>query len=421
MTSALLVFITGVLLVLTFVLGIIYWNRYPSPASDTTRARTVAVRSCITSCCREQNYSAVAKHIQAGKSVQKQCHKKMGFANFGDDLFTFRKTSEAESCQRILQSGINDESCRNSYYNITRRSIECAQKSKCTSELSTCLHHICAAGVIEYYEDLGGRKKRIRDGHDIISEILRVPGSRDLLVSIMTKGNISTSVSTQTFLENAMNKSYEQQRGGFPETLDFPMRSLLVASWIACGMSASAAIPFFDDIGPLVESVRRWSPASASFHPDVPCDRLVVATFASSHDRGLDVLIESAGLVNIRINVLGYGDVQAGKASKLSGMLEFVRTLHKDTVALFLDGFDTMLVKDEEHILSAYHSFQKDVIFAAEGGCYPYLYAQYNLGVDLCDILYVIPGVKILRRDYGFLTAAPTLVEPMPSLHFLAI
>lgn len=390
--------------VLALTLGMLFWYKYFNFGPMTTRQRVliVPVKKCVTSCCTEQKYIASAKHF-ASTSTNLRCYKDMYFEYFGSDVFSFETSLPESECNHILRLGSHDRSCQRSYYNISRRAIECNQTSQCTSELSKCLHHICAKGVIEYFEDLSGRKKHQRDGSEILSEIHRVPGSHELLASIMAKGRVNASVSTKEFLSSAFHLAYEQQKYGFPESLDYSMKSLLVGSWIACGMSSSAAIPFFEDMGPLVDSLRRWKVHNASVLSEEPFDRLVVATFATSHDAGLDVLIESAALVSLKLVVLGYGEVQAGKASKLPRMLEYLKTLHPDTVVLFVDGYDTMLVRGEDYILFAFHSLQKDIIFAAEGCCYPYLYHQYNLGVDLCDLYY--PKIENNSKNLRFLNS----------------
>ena len=392
--------LAGIFTLVALALGLVYWNIYSNSASTmTTRNNmSVAVRNCRTSCCKEQKYTALAKYIASNSSSPKRCYKKISLSIFGENVFSFQPLSDDTSCDHIMRRGVDDASCQSSYYNMSRRATECAQTSKCTSDLSRCLHHICAAGVLEYYEDLHGVRQHLRDGHTILAEILRVPGSHDLLTSIMAKGRMHSSLTTKEFLKNALKLAYEEQHGGFPMTSNYSARSLLVGSWIACGMSSSATIPFFDNIGPLTDSVRRWRTPPSDLS-NKPHERLVVATFATTHASGLDILIESSGLMSIKLTVLGYGEVQADAASKLTRMLEFLRTLHSDTVLLFLDGFDTMLVKGEEYILAAYQSLEKDIVFAAEGYCFPYHYYQYNLGVDLCNLYYpkIQNGTKKLR------------------------
>lgn len=399
-----------VLFILALALTVVFWNKYFNLTSTTTKWHTLStvslpVRNCKTSCCKEHNFAAVTKHFANDSHSPIRCYMKIGFHHFGDHEFSFQSTtSEPDFCEGVFRLGRRDASCHRSYYNLSRRALECAQTSECTSPLSKCLHHICAQGVIEYKEDVSGKRKHRRSGSDVLSEIHRVPGSRDLLASIMAKGNVNSSVSTKEFLTNVLQRVYEQQKEGFPETVDYSLRSLLAASWIACGMSSSAAIPFFEDLSPLTQSIQRWRKLPPSLDlSEKPHDKLVVATFATSYDQGLDVLIESAALVSIELVVLGYGEVNVGKASKLPRMLEFLRTLHNETVVLFLDGYDTMLVKGEEYILSAYQSLQKDILFAAEGCCYPYLYHQFNMGVDLCDLYY--PKIQNDSKNLRFLNS----------------
>jgi len=52
-------------------------------------------------------------------------------------------------------------------------------------------------------------------------------------------------------------------------------------------------------------------------------------------------------------------------------LLQYIKTLKKDTILLFTDAYDAMLMGNESEILKKFQSFQSPLVFSAEINCYP--------------------------------------------------
>jgi len=99
--------------------------------------------------------------------------------------------------------------------------------------------------------------------------------------------------------------------------------------------------------------------------------KLHVYTYASDHRKELNALIRSGkkhGL-NVEYNGIGKGYVNHGE--KPCGLQEFLKTIDRDDIVLFLDAYDTLIMGNEDEFLKKYNSFNADVVFCAEKNCFP--------------------------------------------------
>ncbi len=82
----------------------------------------------------------------------------------------------------------------------------------------------------------------------------------------------------------------------------------------------------------------------------------------ATHDQGLfKELVENP---YIKINVMGFGAKWNGFNDKFKGVLEYTRHIPDDDYVVFLDGFDTTVVKEPKDIIERFKSYNCDILFS---------------------------------------------------------
>lgn len=96
-----------------------------------------------------------------------------------------------------------------------------------------------------------------------------------------------------------------------------------------------------------------------------------VITIATQNERMIDVLKESVINNGLKLDVYGMGRSYKHYGTKFIYIYEALEGIDDEEIVLFMDGFDTILLADEEEILYKYNNrnryltyLEKDLIFA---------------------------------------------------------
>jgi hypothetical protein len=95
---------------------------------------------------------------------------------------------------------------------------------------------------------------------------------------------------------------------------------------------------------------------------------LYVFTIAT-HDKGyLGSLKDSCEKQNIDLNVIGMGQKWEGFQTKLKLIQQTLDSLSDDTICLFTDAYDSIIIGNEKEILERYYQFNEPVVFSSYTG-----------------------------------------------------
>lgn len=90
----------------------------------------------------------------------------------------------------------------------------------------------------------------------------------------------------------------------------------------------------------------------------------VIVTYAT-HSEGLfETLIHND--FNVPVHVLGWGERWMSFRQKFNAVLSFVRTLPKETVVIFLDGWDTIIHRDPQCAVEIFKNSDADILFSSD-------------------------------------------------------
>ena len=187
---------------------------------------------------------------------------------------------------------------------------------------------------------------------------------------------------TEAVLLNALKVSMENLKGQ-----NLPNTEVYALGYLTCSAAAMAAIPIDEDIKLLIQALDQ---ADEVFTQDAELldtsAPLLAVTYSNKNNIGLDLLIESSQLHDVPIHVLGWGEQHPQPAQKLKATLKFLSKIDPSTIVLFVDAFDSIIVKDSYEILRRFKEFNSSsIIFGAENSCFPLSYPYFNLGYDFCN------------------------------------
>jgi hypothetical protein len=85
-----------------------------------------------------------------------------------------------------------------------------------------------------------------------------------------------------------------------------------------------------------------------------------IITYATHEERYFSILKKYEGII-----VLGMGTKWNGFIDKIKGVVEYCRTLNPEDTVLFVDGFDSVILKDKQTIISKYTTnFNNKLVFS---------------------------------------------------------
>ena len=95
---------------------------------------------------------------------------------------------------------------------------------------------------------------------------------------------------------------------------------------------------------------------------------LYVFTIAT-HDHGYySSLVDSCKQQNIQLHTIGLGQKWEGFQTKLRLIQETLDSLSDDTIVLFTDAYDSIIIGNEQDIVDRYYSLNKPMVFSAYSG-----------------------------------------------------
>ncbi len=148
--------------------------------------------------------------------------------------------------------------------------------------------------------------------------------------------------------------------------------------------------------------VNRQSPLSPKLH---------VCTMASYTCQGLNQLMESCKVHNITLSVLGL-DQPFTFGKKLRDVKEYVNQLPDSDVVLFTDGFDTLVLANEETILKKFRAMNVPFVIAVETNCHPFLHIAPHYPPSPTKFKYLNSGCYIGYA--GYIKKIMEEISPIP-------
>ena len=319
----------------------------------------------------------------------KICREGWAFQN-GEILIRF-STKDDANCTQIIRSGTASDACLYPAQTHAQRVDSCASGGKCTATSSLCFLHMCAAfASSEYrYAQADYEKKPSREE---INEAIESISQLSHLRSFFTTLPAFSPQDPKDILWHAVNKS----------TANLAEQSLAntqiyTLAMLTCSAASIASIPLGIDMKSmkraLVKNAGVSRPGISREAVTKHVRQLIAVTYSNKHNEGLDVLIESALLHRIPLHVLGWGEKYPQPAQKLKATLEFLSSVNRNVVVLFVDAFDSVILRDSREILERFDKQNASMVFGAENACFPMMYPYFNLGYDFCKDATYFPSV----------------------------
>jgi len=91
-------------------------------------------------------------------------------------------------------------------------------------------------------------------------------------------------------------------------------------------------------------------------------------TYATHSERLFDILLESATRNNIKLNVIGMGDKWMGWKNRAQQILNHLKTLDDNMIICHIDGFDSVILSNEQEIYNKFMNNYKDkkIVFSSD-------------------------------------------------------
>mmetsp|Transcript_6254 Transcript_6254/g.22884 ORF Transcript_6254/g.22884 Transcript_6254/m.22884 type:complete len:522 (+) Transcript_6254:256-1821(+) len=373
------------LAVCTFILITFSWQELHSILQQQ---RVQLPEKCSAPCCRQHFVPVLPSAALSLVDVRtRPCRKSWGFAN-GAVQARF-PAERGKTCQEVVTSGADSSACHESPQSHSDRAHQCKLNGVCTSTSSICLRHLCAQLLSR---EAGFARNSYKNWTEIsaheLNETIEVLSENAHVRAYLNSVKAFRVRDSYSVLLNALNISMENLLGQ-----KLPNSEIYALGILTCSAAAMVAIPFDEDMKiliPALDQADKNSKRDAEFL-DMSAPLLAV-TYSNKLNPGLDLLIESSQLHDVPIHVLGWGEKHPQPAQKLKATLKFLSRIDPSTVVLFVDAFDSIIVKDSYEILRRFKEFDSSsVIFGAENSCFPLSYPYFNLGYDFCgDKNYIV-------------------------------
>ena len=83
-----------------------------------------------------------------------------------------------------------------------------------------------------------------------------------------------------------------------------------------------------------------------------------VVTMATHDERMLDILKKSVSNRGMTLNIFGWGGIWENYGTKLHLFNQHIQQYDDNEIILFMDAYDTILLANEEEILSKYNKLR---------------------------------------------------------------
>jgi len=94
--------------------------------------------------------------------------------------------------------------------------------------------------------------------------------------------------------------------------------------------------------------------------------KLKIISYATHSEGYYHILLLQLKKLNIDYEIIGYGKKWSGFFQKFTDTYEYLKTQDNNTIILFIDGFDSIVLENKKEILKKYLSFKKKIIFGVE-------------------------------------------------------
>ena len=89
----------------------------------------------------------------------------------------------------------------------------------------------------------------------------------------------------------------------------------------------------------------------------------------STHNHGYySSLVDSCKQQNLELHTIGVGQKWEGFQTKLRLIQETLDSLSDDTICLFTDAYDSIIIGNEQEILDRYYQFNEPMVFSSYSG-----------------------------------------------------
>jgi hypothetical protein len=93
---------------------------------------------------------------------------------------------------------------------------------------------------------------------------------------------------------------------------------------------------------------------------------MIVITYATHIDGYLPILIEESKKLGLKLEIIGLNKKWEGFFQRTLDYYEFLKNINQDEICIFIDGFDTIPLENEETILNKYYSFNKPIVWSVD-------------------------------------------------------
>lgn len=96
-----------------------------------------------------------------------------------------------------------------------------------------------------------------------------------------------------------------------------------------------------------------------------------LVTVATKNTKGLKQLKHSCEEFGLYLKVLGMGMFYPGNGLKLLLIYDYLESIPKDDIVLFVDAYDVLILATEDEILEKFRQFKRPFVVSAETNCWP--------------------------------------------------
>ncbi len=93
---------------------------------------------------------------------------------------------------------------------------------------------------------------------------------------------------------------------------------------------------------------------------------MIVITYGTKIEGYLPILISQCNKLNLNLKILGEGKKWEGFFQRTLDYYDYLKTLDSNELCIFIDGYDTIPLEDEEKILEKYNSFNKPIVWGVD-------------------------------------------------------
>ena len=93
---------------------------------------------------------------------------------------------------------------------------------------------------------------------------------------------------------------------------------------------------------------------------------MIIITYATKIDGYLPILITQSKQLKLNLKIIGLDKKWEGFFQRTLDYYEYLKTLDPNEICVFIDGYDTIPLENEEQILEKYNSFNKQIVWGVD-------------------------------------------------------